>query len=106
MRASRSGSERWCASMNGARNERRGGGRFARLTGLTADIAKRWVAVPDDRIALDLLRPWVLPPLYERLQSGQTRFLAEFRPIAALFAKFGGLDYEANPDAGERLNAF
>ena len=36
----------------------------------------------------------------------QSRFLAEFRPIAALFAKFGGLDYEADPQAPEHMDAF
>jgi adenylate cyclase len=89
------------------RQEPDGGARFARVTGLTAEIPKQpWAAVPDERIAAEHLRPWVLPPLYDRLQSGQTRFLAEFRPIAALFAKFGGIDYDTDPEAGEHLNAF
>jgi adenylate cyclase len=83
------------------------GARFARVTGLTADVPQRpWVAVPDNCINPGMLRPWILPPLYEWLRSAQSRFLAEFRPIAAMFLKFGGLDYDANPRAHKHLDAF
>jgi class 3 adenylate cyclase len=81
--------------------------RFARCTGVVADIPQRpWAAVPDDRIASDVLRAWILPPLCQRMQSAQGRFLAEFRPVAALFAKFGGLGHETDPYAHEHLDAF
>jgi len=52
------------------------------------------------------LRPWVLPTLYERLRSGTDRFVAELRPAAALFVKFGGLDYDTDPEAGSKLDAY
>jgi class 3 adenylate cyclase/tetratricopeptide (TPR) repeat protein len=51
-------------------------------------------------------RPWLLPPVYERLQAGQGRFLAEIRPAAPLFLKFGGIDYDRDEAAGAKLDAF
>jgi class 3 adenylate cyclase/predicted ATPase len=81
--------------------------RFARIMGLAAEIPEQpWTIAQDDRIAAHLLSAWILPPVYERLQSGQSRFLAEFRPIAALFARFSGLEYDVNPQAHEYLDRF
>jgi adenylate cyclase len=62
---------------------------------------------PFDPPALDptIWRPWLHPAVYEREQAGRTPFLAEFRPCAALFIRFDGLDYAA-PSAQERLDAF
>jgi predicted ATPase/class 3 adenylate cyclase len=51
-------------------------------------------------------RPWLLLPVYERLMAGQAQFLAEIRPTVSLFLKFGGIDYDADPAAGERLDAY
>ncbi len=52
------------------------------------------------------IRPWLLPPVYQSLQSGQDEFLAEIRPAVALFLKFEGLDYDHDEAAGEKLDAF
>ncbi len=52
------------------------------------------------------LRPWLLAPVFERLQQGQGQFLAEIRPTVALFLSFGGLDYEADPDVGAKLDGY
>ncbi|MBI1879858.1 MAG: tetratricopeptide repeat protein [Chloroflexi bacterium] len=57
-------------------------------------------------ISNPLCRPWLLPPVYERLSSGQGQFLAEIRPAVALFVKFGGLDYDHDDDAGVKLDAY
>jgi adenylate cyclase len=51
------------------------------------------------------LRPWLLPAVYEREQSGQGAFLTEFRPAVALFLRFVGLDYDSD-EAGSQLDAF
>ncbi|RME40271.1 MAG: adenylate/guanylate cyclase domain-containing protein, partial [Caldilineae bacterium] len=58
-------------------------------------------ALPDEQV-----RSWLLPPVYERLRSGQGQFLAELRPATALFLRFGGLDYDADDDAGQKLDAY
>lgn len=52
------------------------------------------------------IRPWLLPPIYRSLQSGRSEFLAEIRPVVALFLKFDGLDYDRDETAGQKLDAF
>jgi adenylate cyclase len=92
--------EEWCEGPDGST-------RFARLTAVAAEVPRRpWTPVADDRIPPDLLRAWIMPPLYEWLQSHQSRFLAEFRPVVALFTQFGGVNYDTEPESGERLDAF
>jgi class 3 adenylate cyclase/tetratricopeptide (TPR) repeat protein len=56
---------------------------------------------------LDLqLRPWLLPAIYERLQAGYGDFVADLRPAVALFVRFGGLDYEGDEAAGQKLDHY
>lgn len=54
----------------------------------------------------DALRPWILPPVYERLANGQSDFLAEIRPVVPMFLRFSGIDYDNDPDAGPKLDAY
>jgi predicted ATPase/class 3 adenylate cyclase len=60
---------------------------------------------PATALTEEQVRPFVLPPVYERLKSSG-RFLAELRPSVALFLKFGGIDYDADEAAGEKLHAY
>jgi class 3 adenylate cyclase/tetratricopeptide (TPR) repeat protein len=74
------------------------------------------LAAPPPPVALDRAgsapvpgeqaRAWVLPAVYGRLQQGLGPFLAEFRPAVALFLRFGGIDYDADDEAGARLCAY
>lgn len=57
-------------------------------------------------LPMDLVRPWLLPPVYERLTSGQARFLAEIRPTVVLFLRFSGIDYDHDPEAGQKLSTY
>jgi adenylate cyclase len=52
------------------------------------------------------LKPWLLPAVYERHQAGLGAFLTELRPVVALFLRFSGIDYEADPAAGTQLDVF
>ena len=52
-----------------------------------------------------LLQPWLHRPVYEQEVAGQASFLAEFRPCAALFLLFAGIDYDA-ATAESQLDAF
>lgn len=61
--------------------------------------------IAPDALSEEQLKLWILPPIYRRLQSGET-FLAELRPAVALFLKFSGIDYDGDEAAGEELNAF
>ncbi len=65
-----------------------------------------WDALPPAGLVPDVSRPWLLPPVYARLREGQAQFLAEIRPLVALFLSFTGLDYDADPAAAEQLDAF
>ena len=58
--------------------------------------------------ALDevLVRPWLLPPVYERLREGRGELLAELRPAFPIFLRFGGIDYDDDPDAIAKLDRF
>lgn len=51
-------------------------------------------------------RAWVLRPVRERLARGAALLAAEFRPAAALFLAFRGLDYDHDPGVGARLDDF
>ena len=53
-----------------------------------------------------LVRPWLLPAVYERLRTGRGEFLAELRPAVPVFLRFGGIDYDQDDDAIGKLDDF
>lgn len=53
-----------------------------------------------------LVTPWILPEVYERLRSGRGELLAELRPAYPVFLRFAGIDYDDDPAAIEKLDAF
>src|SRR5512147_211617 len=57
-------------------------------------------------LADDVVQPWLLPAVYERLRSGHGEFLAELRPAYPVFLRFGGIDYDHDDDASEKLDGF
>ncbi len=64
-------------------------------------------ASPVDNAAGDeLFRPWLLPPVYQRLHSGQGEFLTELRYTLSLFMQFADLDYDNDAQVGAKLNTF
>ncbi len=81
--------------------------RFAVLKGLNRSASPAaWPPLADDCIHHTIARPWLLPPVYERLRSGLGEFLAELRPAVSLFMSFSGIDYDRDPDAGYKLDQF
>jgi class 3 adenylate cyclase/tetratricopeptide (TPR) repeat protein len=56
-------------------------------------------------IPAEQARDWLLPAIYERLHGGAGEFLAELRPVVALFLKFTGINYEED-DAGIQLDNY
>ena len=54
----------------------------------------------------DLVRPWLLPVVYERLKTGHGEFLTELRLAIPVFLRFGGIDYDDDPEAVSKLDAF
>ncbi len=83
------------------------GDRFAVVTALTAGVpADPWPELTDQELGDDEVRSWLLPPVATRLGAGQGEFLTELRPAVALFLRFGGIDYDGDPNAAETLDAF
>jgi class 3 adenylate cyclase/tetratricopeptide (TPR) repeat protein len=85
------------------------GNRYAVVGGLTIPIvlSAPWPPISPADLAETQLRPWLLPPVYDRLlQTGQQAYLAELRPAVTLFLRFGGLDYDGDDEAGPKLDAY
>jgi class 3 adenylate cyclase/tetratricopeptide (TPR) repeat protein len=51
-----------------------------------------------------LLRPWLLPLVFERETSGQPLFLTDLRPATALFMRLTGLDHDRDDQAVATLH--
>jgi len=82
-------------------------GRFVVVRGLKQHVLPMpWPALSDSDLTPQLLRSYLLPPVYDRVVSGYGEFLAELRPVVALFLRFGGLDYDRDDAAGVKLDAF
>jgi predicted ATPase/class 3 adenylate cyclase len=65
-----------------------------------------WPVLDAAKLGPDRTRTWLLPAVFDRASSGSEALLANFRPAAALFLSFHGIDYDGDEDAGERLDAF
>ena len=82
-----------------------GGQRFAVIAPGVAGVPEpppRPVPDVDDETA----RPWLLPPVYDRLRQETAAFLAELRPAVPLFVSFSGIDYDGDDAAGDKLDGF
>ena len=53
-----------------------------------------------------MVRQWLLPAVYERMRTGRGEFLAELRTAVPLFLSFGGIDFDTDPEALTKLDAF
>ena len=65
------------------------------------EAVEEWPALP-----LETARQWLLPPVWERLVAGRGEFLADLRPAVPIFVRFGGLDFEHDPQAPTVLGDF
>jgi class 3 adenylate cyclase len=95
-------------SITGFRTDPKRGLQFAVVTRLTSPVAEaRWPAIPSEqRLSDEQARPWLLRPVFDRLKSGQGQYLAEIRPAVALFLRFGGIEFDADDLAGDRLDGY
>ncbi len=53
-----------------------------------------------------LVRPWLAEPLYRRLRAGRGALTGELRLVTSVFVQFSGLDYDHDPQAGEKLQVY
>lgn len=87
--------------------EWREGHRYAVLSGMLREVAPApWAELASDAIPPSQAQPWMLPAVFETVRTGKGDMLSELRQVAALFLKFGGLQYDTDVEAGKRLNNF
>ncbi len=74
-----------------------------RLADTTPDgqAVAEWPHLPDETA-----QEWLLPAVWERMVAGRGEFLAELRPAVPVFVRFGGLDFEGDPEAPRILDDF
>jgi class 3 adenylate cyclase/tetratricopeptide (TPR) repeat protein len=75
------------------------------LASLDVDVSRTPVVEPPP-LPEELVRPWLLPAVYERIRTGRGEFLTELRPAIPVFLRFGGIDYDDDPEAAARLDEF
>ena len=80
--------------------------RYFAVTALTTPVQTVQMPPPLRSLTTDEVRAWILPALYDRMEGEHARFLAELRPAVALFLIFDGIDFERDPQAGDKLNTF
>lgn len=90
----------------GWRHDAAGGGRFAVVDALRRPPPPAPWPLLERTPEAWRLRPWVQPAVYRRLRDGLGEFLTELRSAVALFLGFGGIDYDGDSRAGERLDAY
>lgn len=61
---------------------------------------------PTPTLEESVVKPWLHDAVYKRLSAEDETFLTELRPVVALFARFQGIDFDVDDDAGEKLNQF
>jgi hypothetical protein len=90
-----------------SRQDQDTGRNYTLLENLVVNPAKALppVDVTNTTIPEMIVKRWLLPPVYKRLRQGQGDFLAELRPAIVLFLSFTGIDFDGDPDAGEKLDA-
>ncbi len=79
---------------------------FGVIGGLNQTISPQPWPAPELSLDEEQVRPWLLPPVYERLHAGKGEFLGELRPAAILFLSFNGIDYDDDESAGPKLDAY
>ncbi len=87
------------------RVDRETGQRFAVLAVESEAMPSPPARPQRDNIPAETLRPWVLPTVFAREQNGLGQFLTELRPAVALFLRFGGIDYDSDATARDKLDS-
>lgn len=78
----------------------------ALLDRLLVDVAPAPAEPEPAALPAELVRPWLLAPVYERLANGQAALLAELRPAYPVFVRFGTIDFDRDPEAAPKLDRF
>jgi adenylate cyclase len=63
-----------------------------------------WPELRYELLTEEQVRPWLLQPIYKRLQENVGEFVTELRPAVSLFLRFTGLDFDGDPQVGKKLD--
>ena len=86
--------------------EWRDGEQHAVVAGLAVAVRPTpWPILLQEALPAELSREWVLPTVYEQLHSS-SGILGDLRPVTPLMLQFGGIDFDEDEAAGEKLDAF
>lgn len=78
---------------------------FAVISGLREVVAPQpWPQI--STLDSATVKQWLLPDIFQRLQTGMGEFMTELRPAAAVFGRFGGIDFADDLDAGAKIDAY
>lgn len=83
-----------------------GGEWFAVVSGSPGNIAEPAEPVSIPRIPREMARAWVLPLIFQRIERGEGQLVAESRQVAVLFVRFGGIQYDFDNEAGNKLGEY
>ena len=81
-------------------------GAFGVVEGLRGSVEPEPWPKPPESLTPETLRPYLHDPVHERVLSGEGDFLAELRPVSVLFLQFAGIDYDADDEAGAKLDGY
>ncbi|HSR20097.1 MAG TPA: cache domain-containing protein [Anaerolineales bacterium] len=88
-------------------SETRDGGQFGVVAGLKTEVPPAaWPDLPADAIPPEQAQPWMLPAVFDKVRAAKSDMLSELRQAAALFLKFGGLQYDTDAKSGQRLDRY
>lgn len=83
------------------------GRRLAVAQALRTPVAPHpWPSLAPAALDAAQLHSWVLPALHSHLHATAGDYRAELRPATSLFLRFSGLDYDTDPAAGAKLDAY
>ena len=79
---------------------------FGVITALNVAVAGDEPLAGLEEVPADIARQWLLPTVYERLAGGDGAFFAELRSVFPMFIRFGGIDFDTDPAAADKLDEF
>lgn len=89
------------------RTDEESGERFALLGEWHGGVGQHpWPELAPESINVEDCRPWLPRAVFERIRSNSRQFLADLRPVAALFVNFSGIDYDNDAEAPNKLDLY
>ncbi len=81
-------------------------GRSCGVVGALREAPVGETSEPAADLAVDVVRPWLIPEVFDRLAVGGGTFLGELRSAYPIFIRFAGFEFDDDPDVAERVDEF